>query len=61
MEHFSPAGSVRDAAGSSNNAGLEALSPEQDNNSVHQHADIDLLAGSAAAVESSTSRFTPEA
>ena len=58
MEHLSPAGNARDAAGSMNNAGNEALSPLQDNNSVHQHADINLQAGLAAADESPTSRFT---
>ena len=60
MEHLSPAGGVRDAAGSSNNAGTEALSMEQDNNSVHHYADIESQAGSAAAVESSTSHHTTQ-
>ena len=54
MEHLSP---VASAGGSSKNTGTEATAAV-DNTSVHQHADIDLQAGSAAAVESSTSRFT---
>ena len=59
MEHLSPAGGARDVAGSVNNAGTEALSMEQDNNSMHNYADIESQAGSAAAVESSPSHFTP--
>ena len=57
MEHFSPAGSASGAAGSSNNAGNEALSPTHDNTSVHQYADINPQAGSAAVDESSSAHF----
>ena len=43
MEHLSP---VASADGSSKNTGTESTTA-MDNNSVHQHADIDLQAGSA--------------
>ena len=56
MEHLSPSGSAGGAAGSSNNAGLEATATPT-NSSVHQHADINPQAGSAAVDESSSTRF----